>query len=94
MKLVGNTNTDFEVTDEPLLMYSAFVRYWRKRGSILRQHVSYVYMYNDLRCVTPWLESASELCRPTERPPLVGEVSAKCRVVSATIPPQSLISVF
>jgi hypothetical protein len=25
---------------------------------------------------TPWLESASELYRPTERPPLVGEVSA------------------
>jgi hypothetical protein len=24
---------------------------------------------------TPWLESASELYRPTERPPLVGEVS-------------------
>jgi hypothetical protein len=25
---------------------------------------------------TPWLESASELYRPTERPPLVGKVSA------------------
>jgi hypothetical protein len=25
---------------------------------------------------TPWLVSASELYRPTERPPLVGEVSA------------------
>jgi hypothetical protein len=25
---------------------------------------------------TPWLESASELYRPTELPPLVGEVSA------------------
>jgi hypothetical protein len=25
---------------------------------------------------TPWLESASELYRPTERPPLVDEVSA------------------
>jgi hypothetical protein len=25
---------------------------------------------------TPWLESASELYRPTERPPLVGEVCA------------------
>jgi hypothetical protein len=48
---------------------------------------------------TPWLESACELYRPTERPPLVGEVSTDladrgCRVISATIPPQSLISVF
>jgi hypothetical protein len=25
--------------------------------------------------LTPWLESACELYRPTERPPLVGEVS-------------------
>jgi hypothetical protein len=45
---------------------------------------------------TPWLESACELYRPTERPPLVSEVSTNfsdtgCRVVSATIPPQSLI---
>jgi hypothetical protein len=38
---------------------------------------------------TPWHESASELYRPTERLPLVGEVSAKfadrgCHVVSVT----------
>jgi hypothetical protein len=26
--------------------------------------------------LTPWLESASEIYRPTEGPPLVGEVSA------------------
>jgi hypothetical protein len=47
---------------------------------------------------TPWLESASELYRPSDR-----RLSAKlvptladrgCRVVSATNPPQSLISVF
>jgi hypothetical protein len=29
---------------------------------------------------TPWLESASELYRPTERLPLVGEVSANFSV--------------
>jgi hypothetical protein len=47
---------------------------------------------------TPWLLVRKRTI-PTERPPLVGEVSATfadrgCGVVSPTDPPQSLISVF
>jgi hypothetical protein len=45
--------------------------------------------------LTPWLWSASELCRPSERPPLLGEVvptfaDRGCCVVSAADPPRNI----
>jgi hypothetical protein len=31
----------FDVTDQLLIRFSAFVRYWRKNGSTMRQYISY-----------------------------------------------------
>jgi hypothetical protein len=31
MKLLGSISVDFDVTDQLLLRFSAFVRYWRKK---------------------------------------------------------------
>jgi hypothetical protein len=42
-----------------------------------RKRSRYIKIYKKTK--TPWLESAIELYRPTERPPLVGEVSANFR---------------
>jgi hypothetical protein len=30
-----------DVTDQLLIRFSAFVRYWRKNGSTMRQYISY-----------------------------------------------------
>jgi hypothetical protein len=40
MKSLGIIGVDFHITDE-LLIFSAFVRYWRKNGSTMRQHIGY-----------------------------------------------------
>jgi hypothetical protein len=53
----------FDVTDQLRIRFSAFVRYWRKNGSTMRQYISYSW-------------TLSERTILTERPPLVGEVSA------------------
>jgi hypothetical protein len=37
MKLLGIINVGFDVTDQLLIRYFAFVRYWRKNGSTMRQ---------------------------------------------------------
>jgi hypothetical protein len=31
----------FDITDQLLIRFSAFVRYWRKNGSTMRQYISY-----------------------------------------------------
>jgi hypothetical protein len=33
----------FDVTDELLIRFFAFVRYWRKNRSTMRQYISYSY---------------------------------------------------
>jgi hypothetical protein len=32
---------DFDETDQLLIMFSAFVRYWKKSGSTVRQYINY-----------------------------------------------------
>jgi len=39
---LGIINVDFDVTHQLLNRYSAFVRYWRKKMSIMVQHISYL----------------------------------------------------
>jgi hypothetical protein len=34
---------DFNITDQLLNGYFAFVRYWRKNGSKMGQYISYLY---------------------------------------------------
>jgi hypothetical protein len=41
MKLFGITHVGFDVTDQLLIRFSAFVRYWRRDGSTMRQYISY-----------------------------------------------------
>jgi hypothetical protein len=41
MKLLWIINVGFELIDQLLIRFSAFVRYWRKNGSTLRQYISY-----------------------------------------------------
>jgi hypothetical protein len=40
-KLLGITSEGFNVTDQLLIRFSAFARYWRKNGSTMRQYISY-----------------------------------------------------
>jgi hypothetical protein len=37
MKLLGIISMEFDVTDQLLIRFSAFVGYWRKNGSTMRQ---------------------------------------------------------
>jgi hypothetical protein len=41
MKLLGIINVDFDVTDQLLIRFSAFLKYWIKDGSAMRQYISY-----------------------------------------------------
>jgi hypothetical protein len=41
MKLLGIISVGFDVTNQLLITFSAFVRYWRKNGSTMRQYISY-----------------------------------------------------
>jgi hypothetical protein len=40
---------DFDVTDQLLIRFSAFVRYWRKNGSTMRQYISIRKAYDSVR---------------------------------------------
>jgi hypothetical protein len=41
MKILEIIKVDFEVTDELLIKFAAFVRYWRRNGSTMRKYISY-----------------------------------------------------
>jgi hypothetical protein len=41
MNLLGIISVGFDVTDQLLIRFSAFVGYWRKNGSTMRQYISY-----------------------------------------------------
>jgi hypothetical protein len=43
MELLGIISVDFNVTDQQQSRFSAFIRYWRKNGSTMRQCISYSY---------------------------------------------------
>jgi hypothetical protein len=43
MKLLRINSVGFDVTDQLLIRFSTFVRYWRKNGSTMRQYISYSY---------------------------------------------------
>jgi hypothetical protein len=36
MKLLGTISVDFDVTEQLLIRFSEFVRYWRKNGCTMR----------------------------------------------------------
>jgi hypothetical protein len=40
-ELIRDHQCGFNVTDQLLVRFSAFVRYWRKNGSTMRQFISY-----------------------------------------------------
>jgi hypothetical protein len=40
-EIIGIIGADIDVTDQLLIRFSAFVRYWRKNGSTMRQYISY-----------------------------------------------------
>jgi hypothetical protein len=42
INLLEITNADFDVTGQQLIISSISVRYWRKSGSIMVQHISYL----------------------------------------------------
>jgi hypothetical protein len=41
MKLLGTISVDFHIIHQLLIRYSAFIRYWRKNGSITDQYISH-----------------------------------------------------
>jgi hypothetical protein len=41
-KLMGIISVDLSITDQLMIRYSVFVRYWRKFGSIMGQYISYL----------------------------------------------------
>jgi len=42
MKLLGIVSVDFVITDQQLIRYSGFIRYWRKNGNTMGQYISYL----------------------------------------------------
>jgi hypothetical protein len=42
MKLLGIISVGFDVIDQLLIRFFAFVRYWRKNGSTMKHYISYV----------------------------------------------------
>jgi hypothetical protein len=40
-EIIGFINVGSDVLDQLLIRFSAFVRYWRKNGSTMRQYISY-----------------------------------------------------
>jgi hypothetical protein len=43
MKLLGIISVGFDVTDQLLTRPFAFITYWGKNGSTMRQYISYLY---------------------------------------------------
>jgi hypothetical protein len=41
-KLMGIISVDFDVTVRLLIIYSAFVKYFKKNGNTRRQYISYL----------------------------------------------------
>jgi hypothetical protein len=41
MKYLRIISVGFNVTDQVVIRYSAFIRYWRKNGNTMRQYISY-----------------------------------------------------
>jgi hypothetical protein len=41
VELLEIISVGFNVTDQPLMRYVAFARYWRKNVNIVRQYISY-----------------------------------------------------
>jgi hypothetical protein len=44
MKLLRIISVGFDIADQLLIRISAFVRYWRKNGSTMRQYIRYSYI--------------------------------------------------
>jgi hypothetical protein len=42
---IGDHQCGFLITDQLLIRYSVFVRYWRKSASIMRQYINYLYVW-------------------------------------------------
>jgi hypothetical protein len=40
MKLLMTISVDFEVTDQLMMRFSAFIRDWRKKGSTIKQYIN------------------------------------------------------
>jgi hypothetical protein len=40
--LLGIITVDFNIIDQPLITYLAFVRYWRENGSIMEWHMLFI----------------------------------------------------
>jgi len=43
MKLMDIISVDFNTTVQLLIRYSAFIRYWRKNGSIVEEYINYLH---------------------------------------------------
>jgi hypothetical protein len=59
MKLFGIISVGFDVTDQLLIRFSAFVRNWRKNGSTMRQYISYSYKWTSRR---PIIQLGGKYC--------------------------------
>jgi hypothetical protein len=42
LKLSQTISVDFDITNQLLIRFSAFIRYWDKSGSTMRQYISYL----------------------------------------------------
>jgi hypothetical protein len=49
MKLLGIIVVGFNITDQLLIRFSSFVRYWRKNGSTMRQYIR-LFIYFKKAC--------------------------------------------
>jgi hypothetical protein len=49
MKLLGVISAGFDVRDQLLMRFFAFVQFWRKNGSTMRQYISFKKAYDLMR---------------------------------------------
>jgi hypothetical protein len=43
-EITGDHNVDLKIIVQLLIRYSAFIRYWRKSGSIIGHYISYLWI--------------------------------------------------
>jgi hypothetical protein len=49
MKLLGTISVDFDVTDQLLIRFSAFIRYWRDNETVHQLYIDLKKAYDSVR---------------------------------------------
>jgi hypothetical protein len=75
MKLLGIISMDFDVTDQLLIRFPAFVRYWRRNWSTMRQYISSLWTSRSL-----WVSEEGSSVKYSHRIWGTNETYSKARI--------------